>query len=120
MRFLQIRVLQMRMSAPPTQRPVRVEFSIHARSPPDCIPEVHPRHDRAFALDEGDGLEDSLVAMSASDTIQFAVRDSGKNEQAVVLVHGFHGDPHLTFGMLPAFLAGTPECYGWDIHCFGY
>jgi pimeloyl-ACP methyl ester carboxylesterase len=58
--------------------------------------------------------------MSASDTIQFAVRDSEKNEQAVVLVHGFHGDSHLTFGMLPAFLAGTPECYGWDIHCFGY
>ncbi len=58
--------------------------------------------------------------MSESDTIQFAVRDFGTNEQAVVLVHGFHGDSHLTFGMLPAFLAGTPECYSWDIHCFGY
>jgi len=58
--------------------------------------------------------------MADGDVIKFAVRDSSKNEQAVVFIHGFHGDSHLTFGMLPAFLAGAPDCYGWDIHCFGY
>jgi len=51
--------------------------------------------------------------------VQFAVRRT-TNDRAIVLVHGFHGDSHQTFGMLPAFLAGHPDCYRWDIHCFGY
>lgn len=53
------------------------------------------------------------------ETISFAVRRAG-NPRALVLIHGFSGDSHQTFGMLPAFLAGSPALYGWDIQCFGY
>ena len=53
------------------------------------------------------------------DTTTFAIRDQRK-DRAIVLIHGFSGESHSTFGMMPAFLAGTPELYGWDIHCFGY
>ena len=42
------------------------------------------------------------------------------SQQAIVLIHGFGGDSHMTFGMLPAFLAGDPQLSGWDIYCFGY
>jgi len=54
-----------------------------------------------------------------SEAITFDVRNQ-KQTRAVILIHGFSGDSHQTFGMLPAFLAGKPEFYGWDIHCFGY
>ena len=53
------------------------------------------------------------------DTTTFAVRDQRK-DRAIVLIHGFSGESHSTFGMMPAFLAGTPKLYDWDIHCFGY
>lgn len=54
-----------------------------------------------------------------SEATTFAVRDQNK-DQAIVLVHGFRGNSHETFGMLPAFLAGDPRLYEWDFHCFGY
>jgi pimeloyl-ACP methyl ester carboxylesterase len=53
------------------------------------------------------------------ETTTFAIRDQ-KQDQALVLVHGFSGNSHETFGLLPAFLAGNPSLYGWDIHSFGY
>ena len=49
----------------------------------------------------------------------FNVRDQ-QQARAVILIHGFSGDSHQTFGLLPAFLAGNPQFYSWDIHCFGY
>ena len=52
-------------------------------------------------------------------TTTFAVRDQGK-KGAILLVHGFGGESHTTFGMMPAFLAGSPALLEWDIHCFGY
>ena len=54
-----------------------------------------------------------------ADPISFAIRDAG-GARAVVLIHGFHDEPHHTFGMLPAFLAGDPALQDWDLHCFGY
>ncbi|HXO28253.1 MAG TPA: alpha/beta hydrolase [Thermoanaerobaculia bacterium] len=54
-----------------------------------------------------------------SEPTHFSVREDG-NRKGLVLIHGFHGDAHQTFGMLPAFLAGTRRLYDWDIHCFGY
>ena len=54
-----------------------------------------------------------------SDSTSFSVRKSA-NEQALVFVHGFSGDAHLTFGLLPAFIAGDAALAAWDIHCFGY
>ena len=53
------------------------------------------------------------------DSVHFAVRRT-ENKQAILFVHGFHGDPQHTFGMLPAFLAGDPRLFNWDIHCYGY
>jgi pimeloyl-ACP methyl ester carboxylesterase len=53
------------------------------------------------------------------DPTTFAIRDQ-KQDRAIVLIHGFSGESHSTFGMMPAFLAGNPELYSWDIHCFGY
>ena len=49
----------------------------------------------------------------------FAIRDE-KQDRAIILIHGFSGESHSTFGMMPAFLAGNPALYEWDIHCFGY
>jgi pimeloyl-ACP methyl ester carboxylesterase len=43
-----------------------------------------------------------------------------KKQQAVVFIHGFSGSAHLTFGMFPAFLAGDPALFDWDIYSFGY
>jgi hypothetical protein len=54
------------------------------------------------------------------DAIELAVRDVATNTRAVILIHGFSGEAHTTFGMLPAFLAGDPGFNAWDIHCFGY
>lgn len=53
------------------------------------------------------------------DATTFAIRDE-KQDHAIILIHGFSGESHHTFGMMPAFLAGNPELYSWDIHCFGY
>lgn len=39
---------------------------------------------------------------------------------AILLIHGFGGEPQTTFGMMPAFLAGSDQLTQWDIHCFGY
>ena len=50
----------------------------------------------------------------------FAVRATPTNRQALIFIHGFSGDAYLTFGMLPAFLAGDPALASWDIHCVGY
>jgi len=49
----------------------------------------------------------------------FAVRDQ-QQDRAIIFIHGFSGESHSTFGMMPAFLAGNPALYEWDIHCFGY
>jgi pimeloyl-ACP methyl ester carboxylesterase len=49
----------------------------------------------------------------------FAIRDQ-KQDRAIILIHGFSGESHSTFGMMPAFLAGNPALYECDIHCFGY
>jgi pimeloyl-ACP methyl ester carboxylesterase len=54
-----------------------------------------------------------------SESRTFAIRDL-KQDRALILIHGFGGNSHVTFGLLPAFLAGHPSLYGWDIHCFGY
>ena len=53
------------------------------------------------------------------NTTTFAIRDQ-KQSSAILLIHGFGGESHATFGMMPAFLAGNPAFYDWDIHCFGY
>jgi pimeloyl-ACP methyl ester carboxylesterase len=53
------------------------------------------------------------------NTMHFAVRKT-KNKNAILFIHGFSGETHHTFGMLPAFLAGHPKLTAWDIHCFGY
>ncbi len=53
------------------------------------------------------------------NTTTFAIRDQ-KQPRAILLIHGFGGESHATFGMMPAFLAGNPVLYDWDIHCFGY
>lgn len=54
-----------------------------------------------------------------SNAKPFAIR-STNNRQALIFIHGFSGDAYLTFGMLPAFLAGDPALAAWDIHCVGY
>lgn len=51
--------------------------------------------------------------------VSFAVRKTA-NRKALLLVHGFGGESYQTFGMLPAFLAGSSELFEWDIHCIGY
>jgi pimeloyl-ACP methyl ester carboxylesterase len=48
------------------------------------------------------------------------VRTGSAEKQALVFVHGFSGDAHKTFGMLPAFLAGDRGLETWDLFCFGY
>ncbi|HEX3092680.1 MAG TPA: tetratricopeptide repeat-containing protein [Candidatus Angelobacter sp.] len=53
------------------------------------------------------------------NTLQFFVRKTQKTK-AILFVHGFSGNAHHTFGMLPAFIAGNPSLKDWDIHCFGY
>jgi pimeloyl-ACP methyl ester carboxylesterase len=55
----------------------------------------------------------------ALDNITIAVREQNGKE-AIILVHGFHGEAYSTFGMLPAFLAGDPRLVDRDIFCFGY
>jgi pimeloyl-ACP methyl ester carboxylesterase len=52
--------------------------------------------------------------------IPFAIREDARNEKAIIFVHGFSGNAHTTFGMKPAFLAGHPDLYDWNLHCFGY
>jgi len=41
------------------------------------------------------------------------VRVGSTQKQAIVFVHGFSGDAHKTFGMLPALL-GDRELEAWD------
>lgn len=51
--------------------------------------------------------------------VTFAVRNTA-NTKLILLIHGFCGESHATFGMLPAFIAGDPHLTDWDIYCFGY
>jgi hypothetical protein len=41
-----------------------------------------------------------------SGAVEFDVRSSTQNKSAVLLIHGYSGDAHTTFGMTPTFLAG--------------
>lgn len=54
-----------------------------------------------------------------SQVTSFSVRKTASCK-AIVFVHGFSGEAHQTFGMLPAFIAGDTSLISWDIHCFGY
>jgi len=54
-----------------------------------------------------------------SKYVTFSVRNNS-SKKAVILLHGFNGRSHDTFGMLPAFLAGERRLNRWDLHCFGY
>ena len=54
-----------------------------------------------------------------STSLSFSVRKTSSTK-AILFVHGFGGESHQTFGMLPAFLAGDTALTDWDIHCFGY
>ncbi len=55
----------------------------------------------------------------AAHSVPITIRRD-KQQKAVVFIHGFSGSAHQTFGMFPAFLAGMPALYDWDIYCFGY
>lgn len=55
-----------------------------------------------------------------SAAVEFAVRKCDGNRRVLVFIHGFSGDAHATFGMMPAFVAGDTELIGWNIFCFGY
>ena len=55
-----------------------------------------------------------------SEATIFSIRNQQQNKRAVIFIHGFSGAADATFGMLPAFLAGNPKLYDWDIYCFGY
>ena len=54
------------------------------------------------------------------NSFDFPVRSGSTQKKAILFVHGFSGDAHLTFGMLPAFLAGDRTLEDWDLYCFGY
>lgn len=54
-----------------------------------------------------------------STSLSFSVRKTSSTK-AILFVHGFGGESHQTFGMLPAFLAGDTSLTNWDIYCFGY
>jgi pimeloyl-ACP methyl ester carboxylesterase len=54
------------------------------------------------------------------NSFDFPVRSGSNQKKAILFVHGFSGDAHLTFGMLPAFLAGDRTLEDWDLYCFGY
>jgi pimeloyl-ACP methyl ester carboxylesterase len=47
-------------------------------------------------------------------------RRSAANRGAIVFVHGFGGDPRLTWGQFPEFLAADRSLDGWDILSIGY
>lgn len=50
---------------------------------------------------------------------EIAIRKTA-NKQVIILLHGFSGAAHQTFGMLPAFIAADPALTSWDIYSFGY
>jgi hypothetical protein len=54
------------------------------------------------------------------NSFDFPVRSGSSQKKVILFVHGFSGDAHLTFGMLPAFLAGDRTLEDWDLYCFGY
>ncbi len=54
-----------------------------------------------------------------SDATIFSIRNQ-QQSRALIFIHGFSGAADATFGMLPAFVAGNPNLYEWDIYCFGY
>ena len=43
-----------------------------------------------------------------------------RNFKLMILIHGFGGNAHTTFGLFPAFLAGDPTLTEWDIVTIGY
>lgn len=51
--------------------------------------------------------------------IKFFVRN-GDAARTIILLHGFSGNSHDTFGMMPAFLTGNRDLTSYDLHCFGY
>ncbi|MEX2261233.1 MAG: alpha/beta hydrolase [Bryobacteraceae bacterium] len=57
--------------------------------------------------------------MASSNPVTVTVRKD-KGKRALLLIHGFGGNSQDTFGMFPAFLAGDPDLYDWDIYCIGY
>jgi pimeloyl-ACP methyl ester carboxylesterase len=54
------------------------------------------------------------------NSFDFPIRSCSSHKKAILFIHGFSGDAHLTFGMLPAFLAGDRTLEDWDLYCFGY
>lgn len=54
-----------------------------------------------------------------ADPETFAIR-STRADGALLFLHGFSGEAHQTFGLLPAFVAGDPALAEWDLFCVGY
>ena len=54
-----------------------------------------------------------------SNATIFSIRNQ-QQSRAVIFIHGYSGAADATFGMLPAFVAGNPNLYEWDVYCFGY
>jgi pimeloyl-ACP methyl ester carboxylesterase len=54
-----------------------------------------------------------------SDSVTVSIREE-KNERALIFIHGFQGRADQTFGLFPAFVAGHPSLFKWDIFSFGY
>lgn len=46
-------------------------------------------------------------------------RDERK-DAAILFVHGFGGDPTVTWGSFPEYLAADPRLSDWDVHSLGY
>ena len=56
--------------------------------------------------------------MTEQPVIKALRKHGAKN--AIVFVHGFGGDPSITWGSFPDFLKATPSLDEWDIYSLGY
>lgn len=50
---------------------------------------------------------------------KLAIRDSGSSN-LLIFIHGFGGDAHSTFGMMPAYIAGNDLLRDWAIFSIGF
>ena len=55
----------------------------------------------------------------ADQPTKFFIRKT-HNDRLALFIHGFSGDAHVTFGMMPAFVAGDPRLFDWDLASVGY
>lgn len=55
-----------------------------------------------------------------TDRPDLVIHRDARKDAAILFIHGFGGDPSVTWGNFPEYLASDPRLHEWDVYSLGY